>query len=393
MKHFTTKNKLARTAMTLLVAMLTTTTVWAQQTIPFTESFGTSKPEGWSMYFNYLDEVQAGTATLLSTDNAWDFGSAKGVFDNHACAWIYNSTCRWLVTPLLSLSKNWELTFSLALTSASGELNAPNATDGRFIVLVSTDGMSTWTILREWNNSGSIYVYNDIPHTATGENVSISLSDYTNQNVYIAFYAESSSTPNPNYLHIDNVSVDHPICKTCQVPTAVTISDITPRSATVTWTSDATEFDLLVGNNLIEGVTSPYTLINLDPETTYSVKVRANYGDNGYSQWTDAVSFTTDFFCAKPTGLAATAYGQSATFTWNSGASSFDVAYSTDGTANPDDLTFTTVNTNSYTIDNLALDMDYQRNHGRYTLYRQVGSHRGNRRLSIPDVHRCHHRQ
>ena len=360
MKQFTTKTRLARAAMTLLVAMLTTATAWAQQTIPFTESFGTSKPVGWSMYFNNLDQVQAGTKTLESTDRAWYFGSANGVFDNHAYAWIYYSTSRWLVTPLLNLTNNLELTFSLALTSASGDLNAPNETDGRFIVLVSTDGMSTWTILREWNNSGSSDVYNDIPHTATGENVSISLSDYANQNVYIAFYAEASSqTTTANQLHIDNVSVDHPICKTCQVPTDVTISDVTAHSATVTWTSDATEFDLSVGNNLIEGVTSPYTLTNLNPGTAYSVKVCANYGTNGYSQWTDAVSFTTTEPCPVPTDLAATAYGQSATLTWTSGASSFDVAYSTDGTANPNDLTYTTVSTNSYTIDNLDLDTDY----------------------------------
>ena len=63
--------------------------------------------------------------------------------------------------------------------------------------------------------------------------------------------------------------------------------------------------------------------------------------------------------CPKPSDLAATPNGQSATLTWTSDASSFHVAYSADGTANPDDLTYTTVTTNSYTKDNLALDADH----------------------------------
>ena len=79
----------------------------------------------------------------------------------------------------------------------------------------------------------------------------------------------------------------------------------------------------------------------------------------GYGVGVDNIVIAQPASCVKPTGLAATPNGQSATLTWTSDASSFHVAYSADGTANPDDLTYTTVTTNSYTKDNLALDADH----------------------------------
>jgi len=100
-------------------------------------------------------------------------------------------------------------TFDLALTAFSGtNVPAPatGGTDDKFIVLISTDNMETWTILRQWDNEeGSTYVYNDINSTAEGEQVSIDLSDYVGQSVRIAFYGESTVSNADNNLHIDNV--------------------------------------------------------------------------------------------------------------------------------------------------------------------------------------------
>ena len=97
---------------------------------------------------------------------------------------------------------------------------------------------------------------------------------------------------------------------------------------------------------------------DLDPETAYDARIQSNCSEGNVSDW-KTLSFTTLEACPTPTGLSVTANGQSATFTWTSDASSFDVAYATDGTANPDDLTYTTVNINSYTKDNLAIDLDH----------------------------------
>jgi hypothetical protein len=41
--------------------------------------------------------------------------------------------------------------------------------------------------LRQWDNAGSEYVYNNITSTATGEFVAIDLSSYAGQNIALAF--------------------------------------------------------------------------------------------------------------------------------------------------------------------------------------------------------------
>jgi len=187
----------------------------AKSAIGFYEEFdGTSCPEGWTMYTGLLTETAGtATATLTSSGYAWSFGSGNGVFDNHARVNIYNNNQRWLVTPKIEVTGN-TLSFDMALTKYSGNLQPVDQTlqqDDKFIVLISTDNMETWTILREWNNSGSSYVYNNITCSAEGEQVSINLNDYVGQTVHIAFYGESTNpqgmanTGGDNNLHIDNV--------------------------------------------------------------------------------------------------------------------------------------------------------------------------------------------
>ena len=103
-----------------------------------------------------------------------------------------------------------DLDFDLALTdfANSDPIEDPTAqADDRFVVLIYAD--DAWHILREWNNSGSQYVYNAI--SATGENVTIDLSAYNGKKVKIAFYGESTNpsdmanTGGDNDLHIDNI--------------------------------------------------------------------------------------------------------------------------------------------------------------------------------------------
>ena len=62
--------------------------------------------------------------------------------------------------------------------------------------------------------------------------------------------------------------------------------------------------------------------------------------------------------CLPPTGLDVTAAGQDATFTWESDATQWQVAYSTSATANPDDNIAALVNT-KYFSETLAIDNDY----------------------------------
>ena len=87
---------------------------------------------------------------------------------------------------------------------------------------------------------------------------------------------------------------------TCPRPTEFAVNFEGGVTAEVSWTSDADSFDLMVNDEVIEGVSSPYTLEDLELSTTYEVMVRANCGGGDYSSWTPAVTFTTDA-CLNPT--------------------------------------------------------------------------------------------
>ena len=248
----------------------------AADAIGFFEGFNTSGiPTGWTQYSGLVDEVLAGTAQLTSGSN-WST-TTTGLGAYNAKLNIYGTSRKnWLVTPEVTLENGYNLDFDLALTDFgnSDPIEYPTAqADDRFVVLIYAD--DAWTILREWNNSGSEYVYNTI--ATTGEHVSISLSAYVGKTVKIAFYGESTvagptSGTEDNDLHIDNVIVGIPV-------------------AAGQWQTVTVD-------------EAPVILTNLTPETIYEAKVQGNCGDDGLSLESNIITFTTLDACPTPTGLA-----------------------------------------------------------------------------------------
>ncbi|MBR6065579.1 MAG: fibronectin type III domain-containing protein [Paludibacteraceae bacterium] len=310
---------------------------------PFYEPFAASTiPADWSEAQGLMADVLDGEA--LTTGSIWAFGTNNNVFDSHARINIYGTTRKhWLMTPAIYSIGNNQLTFDLALTVYTyGSSAAPTAggqPDDKFAVLISTDGGATWALLREWNNSGSEYVYDAISNA--GEEVAIDLTAYAGEQIMIGFYGESTVSNGDNNLHIDNVRID--AIPTCIKPTGLTISDVFAHSATLAWESDAAAWqialDTIAGFNpdtlstILDVTENPYTLTNLLPSHTYYVYVRANCGEtDGVSVWTAKQSFTTTIACPAPTGLAAELTpgdGSIATLTWNAGeAQEYQVEYS-----------------------------------------------------------------
>ncbi len=296
--------------------------------IPFVEPFDeTGLPTGWERYTGLLNNVMDGTATLATTTSGWVFGTGNGVFDSHARTNIYGSSWnKWLVTPMLRMENNVELSFDLALTKYSGTLLPVVDSlqqDDRFVVLITTNNGANWTVLRQWDNAGSEYVYNNIPCSTNGEKIKINLSSYAGQNIAIAFYGESTVSGGDNYLHIDNVTIEH--ITSCEKPTAVTVSDISAHSATISWESDASEWIICLNNsqnNTIQVDENPYVLTDLNAETQYSVKVLA-ICDGGESNWSVSKTFTTTEACPAPTNLTCTASTTTtATLSWFEGDAS-----------------------------------------------------------------------
>ena len=284
-------------------------------------------PDDWSVYEGSLNND--GTATLTPNQHALNFENTNGVFDSHAVFNIYGDTrCEWLVTPQTMIHDSYTLRFDLALTTYNGTLANPNlnGTDDRFAVLISTDEKQTWTVLRQWdNNADSKYVYNDIACSAVGEEVTIDLSAYAGQNVYIAFYGESMVTNADNNVHIDNVQIGNP--------------------DEVIWSE--------VGSSV-----NQQSLSGLTPETKYEVQIGNNCGGtDGNSKWTKAISFTTASECQLPDQLTATNItSSSATISWNTySQTGFSLRYNTDG----EDWTIIDNATSPQALSSLAANTTY----------------------------------
>lgn len=286
--------------------------------IPFEETFDkTTIPSDWSRYSTLLtDAVLSGSEPLTSSTSGWSFGTANGVFDNHAKINIYGTSCKyWLVTPQVNLAANTaQLTFDLALTTYSGtttQVDQTQQADDKFVVLISENNGASWAILRQWDNAGSQYVYNGIAYGATGEHITLNISNYAGKNVLIAFYGESTVTGGDNELHVDNVTIES--IPTCLKPTDLTVSDITAAGATFKWApveganwqycalANATKDSIPEDAAFISTTADSITLSNLEQQTNYVFFLRKDCGaEDGYSAIVTASFQTSQLPVALP---------------------------------------------------------------------------------------------
>ncbi|MBR6062913.1 MAG: fibronectin type III domain-containing protein [Bacteroidales bacterium] len=143
-------------------------------------------------------------------------------------------------------------------------------------VMISTDGINYTEI---WSPTSV---------SQTWEKTTISLSAYTNQTVYIAFKYEGD---NAHGWFVDDVTVEAPSCSAPDLSIAGLTATITPGNF-----GTPVSYDLMIGEQtatVTETTVDLSTVFTLDGNTTYQVSVRANCGDEDYSDWSAAVSFTT----------------------------------------------------------------------------------------------------
>ena len=302
------------------LAISTFSTPCSPFSVPFVEDFdaSTSVPACWKRYNGWASEIFAGEE-LVPTNSGWNFNMNTYVFGaNHARVNIFGTSCnRWLVTPAIDLNglANPVLVFDLALTAynTASPITDPTAqADDKFMVIVSTDLGHTWSAANAtvWSNDGNgNYVFNQIP--AAGQEVTISLANYVNDTVMIAFYAESTISGNgDNDLHLDNVMVN--FATNCAKPTNLAVQNVTDNSVTLSWTENgnATAWKIEYGPTgfqhgsadatLLSVNTNPFTLSNLAPNA-YDFYVEADCG-NEVSYWSNVVSATPGVYTMGTTG-------------------------------------------------------------------------------------------
>ena len=135
------------------------------------------------------------------------------------------------------------------------------------------------------------------------------------------------------YQYLPKVTFDFSEVPSCFKPNSLAVDDITARTANLTWVAGAEETAWQVcingdETNPIDVTRTAYLMEELTPNTTYTVKVRANCGEGDFSDWTSEISFTTEPSCYAPTDLAASDLTPvSAKISWTSENENIEMHY------------------------------------------------------------------
>lgn len=148
------------------------------------------------------------------------------------------------------------------------------------------DGSSNVAIIIDDNTGSYASTTPFLAYEATGQAIR-TMSDSTNPDPENPSGGQVENMKNQIRLLIGDVP-------SCIKPSGLTVDYTGGTTAVVTWEGDADSYDIEVNGQKTEGVTSPYTLENLEMATPYAVKVRANCGGGDFSEWTNEVEFITD---------------------------------------------------------------------------------------------------
>lgn len=226
---------------------------------------------------------------------------------------------------------------------------------GAFTVKISNDGGNTFVEKGSFTATSTSYNYTN-PGTFTNV-LPISLAEYAGETIIVQFYANANF--GSGAIFIDDVNID--VAPTCFDPSALHLDTVTATTATLSWTDnnetapEGWTISLVAGENEIVVPTSsnPATVENLDPETTYVVKVKANCDASSESAWSPSINVTTTPSCLAPTNLTYTdLQSTSVTLSWtaNNGETQWIVVL------NDEEIL---VEENPVTISTLTAETDY----------------------------------
>jgi hypothetical protein len=122
----------------------------------------------------------------------------------------------------------------------------------------------------------------------------VSFGEYTGEGKYVALKV---AVPASSYsgAHIDDIVME--AIPSCLEPTGLAASNIATTSATLDWTSAASQWQILLNNdsaNLIDVTAKPFVLDELTPATTYTFAVRAICAEGDTSAWSKSMTFATE---------------------------------------------------------------------------------------------------
>ena len=257
------KTRLARAAMTLLLALLATVGAWAE-TVTFNFEDG-QIPSNWTNDATY-------PWTVVSESQG---SGHSGTY----CIKSGNSGVN-------SSSSSISATFTFA-------------GDGSISFLGGCWGEGTSSLYDK-----CIFYIDDVQQFAYGaldtwDTYTFEVEAGTHKFTW-SYTKDSSVTPTGDAFFIDDIVIDLGTASACPKPKGLTVNYTGGTTAEVSWTSDADNWQLAFvdGEGTITSVSTvsenPYTLSGLALGTTYRLAVRSICGSDSESEWTSPVSFTTD---------------------------------------------------------------------------------------------------
>lgn len=316
--------------------------------IPFTENFsGNALPAGWSCKTGALaDPTEFCSGTSCRPQWTWSTRpkglilSASGV-----------SADEWLIMPIIDLedgSANYTLNFDIMM------LQAFAANDETYSVVISYDGGKAF-------NSGNViktFTKEELPTANQTKTFSVPLNGYKGQ-IQLALYVKST-TGKASTVQLQKVSID----ASCPTDIVATVSDITPESAKVTWTSEAEEFYVFIRKagetkKQYEKVTvKEKTFDNLNARTAYEIGITkmCAIGDTAKVTLTKFTTLALEP-CAQVTNITTTPSQYSVVISWEGEAMKYNIRYRATGTEE-----WSTKNTteNILTIEGLETEKTYE---------------------------------
>ena len=202
-------------------------------------------------------------------------------------------------------------------------------------VTVSTDtAVVTWNTVDSTQNAWTLeYKLEDHSewYTVNADTTNVTLTGLqgnSNYNVRVkANCGSESSEWTFGAFNVPCLNMVDGVCQdglACATPDSVTVSNITPETATISWTGNAANysFEYKTGENdwtVVSVNTNTYTLTNLTQKTDYLVRVKAICGENNYSLYSVEVPFTTTSVCPVVTNVTSSNLSTTTTVSWTPG--------------------------------------------------------------------------
>ena len=270
----------------------------------YLENFTTIIPDCW-------DEASNGDATTGPTDlgaGSWvadeflNIGTGDGAYKINLFS---TGKSDWIISPQFDLTGGpFQVEFDFAITNWNSSTVAGTlGSDDTVQLLMTTDGGATWIELLLYDNSSVV----PIP----GIHPVVDLTAYSGQIVQFGVLG-SEGTVNDTEdvdVFVDNFQVRN--VPTCPEPSDLTSTNLSLTSTEIAWTEAGTStvWNIEYGpagfaqgsGTVVNGVTNPFVLTGLLPDTLYDWYVQAECDPSNLSSWSGPSQFFTGYCESIPT--------------------------------------------------------------------------------------------